>query len=223
MNSDAGPRQNSSRLMHGANQAVPVGAPALPVCVEQRVELVHMSRSTSLPHRTVLQARGLLWAADGVANQKIARRCGVDSDTVRRWRTRFAEKGVGEVGVIAAALVVGKALQQLGEIAVRPQRDEVQAVPVEVVVPSPGPRSPTCEALCFDTSGTTLALPWSVEEAHGRGAVRVVGRSTRLLREVGLARGERSAPKALARAAGHDQTCLCDEAAQRSPPGINRR
>src|SRR5260370_34666305 len=79
-----------------------VAAPALPVSVEQRVELVHMSRSTSLPHRTVLQARGLLWAADGVANQEIARRCRVDSDTVRRWRTRFAEKGVGAVGVIAA-------------------------------------------------------------------------------------------------------------------------
>jgi transposase len=43
----------------------------------------------------------LLLAADGVANQEIARRCGVDSDTVRRWRTRFADKGVGGVGVIA--------------------------------------------------------------------------------------------------------------------------
>jgi Winged helix-turn helix len=71
----------------------------LPVSVEQRVELVRLSRSTSLPHRTVVQARGLLLAADGVANQEIARRCGVDSDTVRRWRTRFAEKGVGGVGV----------------------------------------------------------------------------------------------------------------------------
>jgi transposase len=78
-----------------------VTAPALPVSVEQRVELVRMSRSTSLPHRTVLQARGLLLAADGVANQEIARRCGVDSDTVRRWRTRFADKGVEGVGVIA--------------------------------------------------------------------------------------------------------------------------
>jgi transposase len=76
-------------------------APALPVSVEQRVELVRMSRSTSLPHRTVVQARGLLLAADGVANQEIARRCEVDSDTVRRWRTRFTDKGVDGVGVIA--------------------------------------------------------------------------------------------------------------------------
>src|SRR5260370_3736051 len=89
-----------------------VAAPALPVSVEQRVELVHMSRSTSLPHRTVLQARGLLWAADGVANQEIARRCRVDSDTVRRWRTRFAEKGVGAVGVIAAGGGVSRRYQR---------------------------------------------------------------------------------------------------------------
>jgi len=54
-----------------------------------------------LPHRVVVQARGLLLAADGVANQEIARRCGVDSDAVRRWRARFTEKGVEGVGVIA--------------------------------------------------------------------------------------------------------------------------
>ena len=54
-----------------------------------------------MPHRTVVQAKGLLLAADGVANQEIAHRCKVDSDTVRRWRTRFADKGVGGVGVIA--------------------------------------------------------------------------------------------------------------------------
>ena len=70
--------------------------------VDQRVELVRLSKSASLPHRTVVQARGLLLAADGVANQETARRCGVDSDTVRRWRRRFADKGVAGVGVIAA-------------------------------------------------------------------------------------------------------------------------
>jgi len=73
----------------------------MPVSVDQRGALVRMSRSTSLPHRMVVQAKGLLLAADGVANQEIARRCEVDSDTVRRWRTRFADKGVDGVGVIA--------------------------------------------------------------------------------------------------------------------------
>jgi transposase len=73
----------------------------MPVSADQRLALVRMSRSTSLPHRAVVQARGLLLAADGVANQEIARRCEVDSDTVRRWRARFADKGVAGVGVIA--------------------------------------------------------------------------------------------------------------------------
>ena len=40
-------------------------------------------------------------AADGVANEEIARRSGVDSDAVRRWRARFAESGTDGVGVIA--------------------------------------------------------------------------------------------------------------------------
>jgi transposase len=76
-------------------------AAALPVSDAQRAELERMATSTSLPHRQVMQARGLLWASDGVANEEIARRCGVDSDTVRRWRSRFADHGTGGVGVIA--------------------------------------------------------------------------------------------------------------------------
>src|SRR4051795_1836212 len=60
-----------------------------------------MSRSTSLPHRTVVQAKALLLAADGVANEEIARRSGADSDAVRRWRKGFIEKGPAGVGVIA--------------------------------------------------------------------------------------------------------------------------
>jgi len=78
-----------------------VTAPALPVTEGQRVELKRMAGSSSLPHRTVMQAKALLWAADGVANQEIARRCGVDSDAVRRWRAKFTDQGVDGVGVIA--------------------------------------------------------------------------------------------------------------------------
>ena len=76
-------------------------APALPVTDQQRTELQRMAASTSSPHRCVVQAKALLWAADGVANQEIARRSGVDSDAVRRWRSRFAETGVHGVGMIA--------------------------------------------------------------------------------------------------------------------------
>jgi transposase len=76
-------------------------AEALPVTDSQRAELARMAASTVLPHRQVVQARALLWAADGVANEEIARRSGVDSDAVRRWRKRFAETGTDGVGVIA--------------------------------------------------------------------------------------------------------------------------
>jgi transposase len=78
-----------------------MAAAPLPVTDEQRSELERMARSTSLPHRTVKQAQGLLDATDGVANEEIARRCAVDADTVRRWRARFAEQGVAGVGKIA--------------------------------------------------------------------------------------------------------------------------
>ena len=58
-----------------------------------QAELERMARSTSLPHRTVRQAKALLWAADGVANEEIARRSEADADTVRCWRRRFEERG----------------------------------------------------------------------------------------------------------------------------------
>jgi transposase len=49
----------------------------------------------------VRQAKGLLLAADGLANAEIARRCEVDADAVRRWRTRFEAEGTAGVGMIA--------------------------------------------------------------------------------------------------------------------------
>ena len=76
-------------------------AAALEATSTQREELAALSRSASRPHRVVVQARGLLLAADGVANAEIARRCEVDADAVRRWRARFQAEGVAGVGVIA--------------------------------------------------------------------------------------------------------------------------
>jgi hypothetical protein len=61
----------------------------LSVSIEQRAELARMARTTALPRRVVLQARALLMAADGAANEQIARSCAVDSDTVCRWWARF--------------------------------------------------------------------------------------------------------------------------------------
>jgi transposase len=68
---------------------------------DDRLALGRMARSTSLPYRKVRQAKALLWAGEGVANEEIARRSGVDADTVRRWRRRFEETDVEAVGVIA--------------------------------------------------------------------------------------------------------------------------
>jgi transposase len=75
-------------------------AEALRMSPEQRSELDSMARSQTLPHRQVRQARALLFAGDGVANEEIARRCEASTKTVRRWRTRFVVDGVDGVGRI---------------------------------------------------------------------------------------------------------------------------
>jgi transposase len=75
--------------------------PPLLVSIEQRDQLTRMAGSRVLAHRVVVQAAALLMAADGIANEQIARACKVDSDTVRRWRARFVERGLDGVGVIA--------------------------------------------------------------------------------------------------------------------------
>lgn len=63
-----------------------VTAAPLVVSEEQRAELTRMAASSVLAHRQVVQARALLWAADGVANEEIARVVG--------WtRTRCADGG----------------------------------------------------------------------------------------------------------------------------------
>jgi transposase len=78
-----------------------MAAPPLEVSDQDRRALEKIARSTTLAHRVVKQANALLWAADGVANEEIARRSGVDADTVRSWRRRFAATGVAGVGKIA--------------------------------------------------------------------------------------------------------------------------
>jgi transposase len=78
-----------------------ITAAALKVTRRERRELEEMARSSSLPHRMVVQASALLLAADGVANEAIARECATNSDTVRRWRAKFEAGGVAAVGTIA--------------------------------------------------------------------------------------------------------------------------
>ena len=68
--------------------------------VEQCAALEQIARSESLSFRKVCQARGLLLAADGVANEETARQVGASPNTVRAWRKRFSGDGVEGVGVI---------------------------------------------------------------------------------------------------------------------------
>jgi len=68
---------------------------------QQRTALGSMARSTSLPHRQVVQARALLLAAEGVATNEVARRCSTTDTSVRAWRRRFVNDGIEGVGRIA--------------------------------------------------------------------------------------------------------------------------
>ncbi|MGH3732632.1 MAG: helix-turn-helix domain-containing protein, partial [Acidimicrobiales bacterium] len=78
-----------------------LAAPPLRVSDEQRATLRHWSRSSTLAHRTVVQAKALLLCADGAAIYEVARRLEVGSNSVRRWRRRFEQDGLDSVGVIA--------------------------------------------------------------------------------------------------------------------------
>ena len=76
-------------------------APPLEVDDQDLRELERLSRSVSEPLRVVRQARVLLSAAEGVANDETARRVGVAPDTVRAWRRGFAAGGLGWLGTVA--------------------------------------------------------------------------------------------------------------------------
>ncbi|MGH3904351.1 MAG: helix-turn-helix domain-containing protein, partial [Pseudonocardiaceae bacterium] len=68
-------------------------AGALAMTGGQRAELERLARSHTAPARDVRQAKALLWAADGVSNAEISRRCASTPKSVRRWRSRFAAEG----------------------------------------------------------------------------------------------------------------------------------
>jgi transposase len=76
-------------------------AAPLEMTAEQRSELERIARSSSRPHREVRHAKGLLLAADGVANATIAERVGVGRGTVLAWRARFEADGVERIGKVA--------------------------------------------------------------------------------------------------------------------------
>ena len=63
--------------------------PVVEVSPEVRHELEALLRRRSLPQQLALRARIVLAAADGQNNSQIARSLGLETDTVRLWRTRW--------------------------------------------------------------------------------------------------------------------------------------
>jgi transposase len=75
-----------------------VSAHRIVLSVRQRRLLLARARRVSGEHRDVLRTRIVLAAADGASNGGIARSLGVTDDTVRKWRRRFYEHGLGGLG-----------------------------------------------------------------------------------------------------------------------------
>jgi transposase len=75
-------------------------AEPLVLLAEERRVLEGIAASPSLPYRAVREAKGLLMAADGVANTEIAECLEVSRSTVLGWRKGFAEHGVDWVGKV---------------------------------------------------------------------------------------------------------------------------
>jgi len=69
---------------------------AIPITLDaaQRQTLTRWSQGRSTPARQVLRAKIVLMAADGKMNKEIVAALQTDAQTVKRWRTRFAVRGL---------------------------------------------------------------------------------------------------------------------------------
>jgi transposase len=76
--------------------------PASPLSLTavERAALEEIAQSVSRPYRAVREAKGLLMAADGIANTKIAISLGVSRSSVLEWREHFETDGVKWVGKV---------------------------------------------------------------------------------------------------------------------------
>ena len=63
--------------------------PVVELSPEVRQELEALLRRRSLPQQLALRARIILAAADGANNSQIARSLGLETDTVRLWRSHW--------------------------------------------------------------------------------------------------------------------------------------
>ncbi len=59
---------------------------------EERAELERRVACYTLPHKVVVRAKMILYAAEGQSNAEIARRLETAAEVVGRWRKRFFEE-----------------------------------------------------------------------------------------------------------------------------------
>ncbi len=69
-------------------------APLIELDTMQRTTLQQLVKTPSTSQRQALRARIILGAAQGQANQDIARELGTPEITVGKWRRRFATRGL---------------------------------------------------------------------------------------------------------------------------------
>src|SRR5260221_4919992 len=72
----------------------PRAVPVMPTASERKT-LKRRVRGAKTPHRDRVRAQIVRAAARGHTNGRIAADLGVGVDTVRKWRGRFAEHGLG--------------------------------------------------------------------------------------------------------------------------------
>lgn len=66
--------------------------PEIVLTLEERSALERLVRARTTSQQLAVRARIVLVAADGLRTEEIARRLGLDSDTVRNWRARWGAR-----------------------------------------------------------------------------------------------------------------------------------
>ncbi len=72
-------------------------APEITLTDQERLTLTRWSRGRSTPVRLMQRAKIVLLAAEGKMNKDIAGELGINPNTVVRWRSRFAHRGVAGI------------------------------------------------------------------------------------------------------------------------------
>lgn len=72
-------------------------APEITLTAQDRLTLTRWSRGRSTPVRLMQRAKLVLLAAEGKMNKDIADELGINPNTVVRWRSRFAHRGIAGI------------------------------------------------------------------------------------------------------------------------------